>query len=164
MQLKEGPFHITITRLKWLRSLLAAQNYNWVFSKKKRMWRVMGIVMIASHRDWSQSRLDTVYCQILLLVISSPEPWAPCPLYTMYSGVYTVHTWPVQYILSVLRKPPTQQEQILTMYIPGYVGGVTANTNLCLPQYMAFNSLQQPYRLDLTQTSLLYIICLTDFS
>merc|ERR1711874_281254 len=38
------------------------------------------------------------------------------------------------------------------MYIPGYVGGVgavtgTTNTNLALPQYLAFNSLQQQYSL-----------------
>ena len=37
------------------------------------------------------------------------------------------------------------------MYVPGYVGGVNINgaasgTNLCLPQYLAFNPLQHQYR------------------
>ena len=46
---------------------------------------------------------------------------------------------------AILRDSKSDRESG-AMYIPGYVGGVTANSNLCLPQYVAFNSLPQQYR------------------
>ena len=73
-----------------------------------------------------------------------------CPLYTE-----PVQDCTALYITSVFSQPRSHQD--ITMYIPGYVGGVggvggvgavtgTTNTNLALPQYLAFNSLQHQYR------------------